>query len=69
VEQAQVDSAVRLEEAETSKINHSLDAAAKMAEVREREHSMVLKTHQAHLSHAEMRHKLAPKEGEEYDED
>ena len=46
VNQMQIDSAVRLEESQTSLERHALDAAAKMAEVRSREHHDNLATHQ-----------------------
>lgn len=45
ISQGQVDSAVRLEEANTSLERHALDAAAKMAEVKSREHNDHLATH------------------------
>ena len=46
VNQMQIDSAVRLEESQTSLERHALDAAAKMAEVKSREHNDNLATHQ-----------------------
>jgi hypothetical protein len=46
VNQMQIDSAVRLEESQTSLERHALDAAAKMAEVKSREHHDNLATHQ-----------------------
>ncbi len=45
ISQAQVDSAVRLEESQTSLERHALDAAAKLAEVKSREHNDHLVTH------------------------
>ncbi len=52
VSQAQIDSAVKLEESNTSLQRHALDAAAKLAEVRSREHNDHLATHQlAHQIH------------------
>lgn len=45
VSQAQIDSAVRLEESNTSLQRHALDAATKLAEVRSREHNDHLATH------------------------
>lgn len=47
ISQAQVDSAIKIEESNTSLERHALDAAAKIAEVKGREHDMALKTHQA----------------------
>lgn len=44
VSQAQIDSAVRLEESQTSLETHALDSAAKLAEVRSREHNSHLET-------------------------
>ena len=58
VTQAQVDSAVRLEESNTSLERHALDAAAKIAEVKGREHDMEMKTHDMHLKHAELQHNI-----------
>lgn len=45
ISQAQIDSAVKLEESNTSLERHALDAAAKMAEVKSREHNDHLATH------------------------
>ena len=58
VTQAQIDSAVRLEESNTSLERHALDAAAKIAEVKGREHDMTLKTHAAHLSQKELEYRM-----------
>lgn len=63
VSQAQIDSAVRMEEANTSRVDHALDAAAKMAEVRSREHDDRLKAIELHhkinteMNHDEIQHK------------
>jgi hypothetical protein len=46
ISQAQIDSAVRLEEGQTSLERHALDAAAKIAEVKSREHRDTLATHE-----------------------
>ena len=46
--QAHIDSAVRLEEAQTSIETHALDSAAKMAEVHSRMHQDNLDTHRLH---------------------
>lgn len=52
VSQAQIDSAVRLEESNTSRVDHSLDAATKLAEIKSREHMDNLETHRlAHEIH------------------
>ena len=58
VSEMQINSAVRLEEAQTGLQKHALDAAAKMAEVRSREHGDRLATHAAHLKHAELAHTI-----------
>jgi hypothetical protein len=58
VSEMQINSAVRLEEAQTGLQKHALDAAAKMAEVRSREHSDRLATHSAHMKHAELAHTI-----------
>lgn len=60
ISQAQIDSAVRLEESQTNLEKHALDAAAKMAEVKSREHNDHLATHKlAHEIH------IATKKGEQ----
>jgi len=58
VSQAQIDSAVRLEEAQTSLETHALDSAAKMAEVRGREHAQKIKEHEMHLATAKHLHEV-----------
>lgn len=69
ISQAQIDSSVRLEEAQTSLERHALDSAAKMAEVKSREHSdhlaeqkhiheRSMDIHGAGLKHAELIHKI-----------
>lgn len=58
VSQMQIDSAVRLEESETSLQVHSLEAATKMAEIHSREHDRAIKTHGAHLAERELQHKI-----------
>ncbi len=52
ISQAQIDSAVKLEESNTSLERHALDAAAKLAEVESRKHNDHLATHKlAHEIH------------------
>lgn len=46
VSQAQIDSAVRLEESQTSLEVHALESAAKLAEIKSREHNDNLATHE-----------------------
>ncbi len=58
VSQAQIDSAVRLEEAQTSLETHALDSAAKMAEVRGREHAQKMKEHEMHLATSKHLHEM-----------
>lgn len=58
ISQAQVDSAIRLEESNTSLERHALDAAAKIAEVKGREHEHALKSHAAHLETIKMHHAI-----------
>jgi hypothetical protein len=58
ISQAQVDSAVRLEESNMSIERHALDAAAKIAEVKGREHDQILKTHEAMLKETQMHHDM-----------
>ncbi len=58
VSQMQIDSAVRLEESQTSLEVHSLEAATKMAEIQSRHHDQAIKTHGAHLAERELEHKI-----------
>jgi len=59
ISQAQIDSAVRLEESQTSLEVHSLETAAKLAEIRSREHDQQIKTHSATLAERELEHKMS----------
>lgn len=65
ISQAQVDSAIRLEESNNSIERHALDAAAKIAEVKEREHSMKIKEHEAMMKEAKMHHEISKGESNE----
>ncbi len=69
VTQGQIDSAVRLEEAQTSLEVHGLETAAKMAEIRSRHQDLHIKAHDQHLKTAELEHKLkqGKKEQGEYE--
>jgi hypothetical protein len=58
VSDMQINAAVRLEEAQTGLEKHALDAAAKMAEVKSREHNDNLATHDMHLKHVELAHTI-----------
>ena len=58
VTQGQIDSAVRLEEANTSLETHALDSAAKMAEVRSREHAQHMNEHASHRENVKLAHEI-----------
>lgn len=58
ITQSQIDSSVRLEEAQTSLETHALDSASKMAEIHSREHDRALKTHDMHLKTVELGHNI-----------
>lgn len=59
ITQSQIDSAVRLEEANTSRIDHSLDAATKMAEINSREHEQEMNHHENIRQHVKLAHEIA----------
>ena len=74
VSQAQIDSAVRLEESQTSLEIHSLDAASKLAEIQSRHHDNAVKLHGAHLEERRLEHEInkatkEPKESKEIKEE
>lgn len=58
ISQAQVDSAVRIEESNTSLERHALDAAAKLSEIQYKEHQQKIELHASHLKHAELEHNI-----------
>ena len=58
ISQAQIDSAIKLEESNNSVERHALDSAAKIAEVRGREHAQAIKEHELHLKNKELEHKM-----------
>ena len=58
VSQAQIDSAVRLEESQTSLEVHSLEAATKMAEIQSRHHDMKMREGEHHLKAIELGHTI-----------
>ena len=62
--QAQIDSAVRLEEAQTSLEVHSLETAAKMAEIKDREHGRKMAEHHNAREHLKLHHELSNKKKE-----
>ncbi len=65
VTQAQIDSSVRLEEANTSLEVHSLETAAKMAEIQSRTHQDHLNTHKHILEREKFEHSKSSKDTEE----
>lgn len=58
VSAAQVDQVIRLEEGETSRFNHSIDNATKIAELEFKEHQKGVDIHNQHLKHAELVHTM-----------
>jgi hypothetical protein len=54
----QIENAVRLEESETSRANHSLDAAVKIAEVQDRAHAREMKDHDNAREHIRLDHEM-----------
>lgn len=61
VTQSQIDSAVRLEEANTSLEVHSLETAAKIAEIQSRQHNDKLNLHKTMLENMHLGHDLKQK--------
>jgi len=55
---AQVDQVIRLEEGETSRFNHSIDNATKIAELEFKEHQKGIDLHNQHLKHVELHHNI-----------
>jgi hypothetical protein len=62
ITQAQIDSSVRLEEANTSRLNHALDAASKIAEVNEKEHAIEMNEHSNHRENIKLHRELTKSE-------
>lgn len=58
ISQAQVDSAIRLEESNTSIERHALDAAATIAKIKGEEHVQMMKEHEHSLNERELEHKM-----------
>jgi len=54
VSQAQIDSAVQLEKAQTSLETHALDSATKIAEIQSREHDKQMDYHHLNLEHRKL---------------
>ncbi|HEY5236568.1 MAG TPA: portal protein, partial [Rhabdochlamydiaceae bacterium] len=57
-EQAQIDSGIRIEEHNTSKFNHSIDAAVKIAEMKSKEHEHKMNEHDSVRKSVELHHKI-----------
>lgn len=53
-----VDQALKMEQEQTSKFNHSIDAAVKMADIEFKEHQKAVGMHDQHLKHAELEHNM-----------
>jgi hypothetical protein len=58
VSESQVNQVIRLEEGETSRFNHSIDNATKIAELEFKEHQKAIDVHNQHLKHAELEHNM-----------
>ncbi len=58
VSQAQIDSAVRLEETQTSEVNHALETAAKLAEIKDREHAREMDHHASIRDSVKLHHEI-----------
>lgn len=63
---SQIDQVIRLEDAETSRFNHSIDNATKIAEIEFKEHQKNIDIHGAQLAEKTLEHNIKNKEkGEE----
>lgn len=58
ISESQVNQVIRLEEGETSRFNHQIDSATKIAEIEFKEHQKAIDVHDQHLKHAELEHKI-----------
>lgn len=58
ISESQVDQAIRLEEGETSRFNHSIDAATKIAELEYKEHQKHIDLHGASMAERELQHSI-----------
>lgn len=58
VTQAQIDSSVRLEEAQTSQVNHSLETATKLAEIKDRQHARDMDHHNSIRESVKLHHEI-----------
>lgn len=68
VSQAQIDSAVALEKAQTSLETHALDSATKLAEIHSREHDKAIKSHAAELAERKLEHEIKQSKREQDNE-
>ena len=69
VSQAQIDSAVRLEESQTSLEVHALESATKMAEIHSRQHDQVLKHHKSMMDEHKLKHEIEMSKDKKGDKD
>jgi hypothetical protein len=53
-----VDQILKMEQEHTSKFNHEIDAAVKMADIEFKEHQKMVGVHDQHLKHAELQHNI-----------
>ena len=53
-----VDQILKMEQESTSKFNHEIDAATKIAELEFKEHQKNIDIHDQHLKHAELAHNI-----------
>lgn len=53
-----VDQVLKMEQEETSKFNHSIDAATKVAELEFKNHQLGIDIHNQHLKHTELQHNI-----------
>lgn len=58
IAESQINQVIRLEEGETSRFNHSIDNATKIAELEYKEHQKGLDLHAAHLKETELKHTM-----------
>ncbi len=58
INQAQIDSGIRMEEMNTSHFNHAIDAAAKIADIKAKEHTQKMNEHESIRKSVDMHHKI-----------
>ena len=69
VSQAQIDSGIKMEELNTSHFNHAIDAAAKIAEIKSREHEHRMNEHESVRKSVELHHKIKQEKKVEKDKE